>query len=115
MTLGGVSILPDAFTAFAFVEANGIATADVEKFEDQVPGDRSAWRAAALGGLSFTLRRILPGIRHHRVLPWRPGLGKRIKKRLEPSLIAKAKFGVSLCYDGAHSYELIPPIHSSSA
>jgi hypothetical protein len=60
------SILPDAFTTFTFVEANGLAAADVEKFEDQAWGDRSTCRAAALHGLSFTLRRIFPGIRHHR-------------------------------------------------
>jgi hypothetical protein len=29
-------------------------------------------------------------------------------------LIAKAKFGVSLCYGGGHSCELIPPIHSGN-
>ena len=87
MTLGEVSIFPDAFTAFAFVEANGLATADVEKFEDQVPGDRSAWRAAALGGLSFTLRRIVPGIRHHRgfalaLWPWNANQ-KAIRAKLD--------------------------------
>jgi hypothetical protein len=60
------SIIPDAFTAFAFVKANGLAAADVEKFEDQAWGDRGTFRAAALHGLSLTLRRIFPGLDHHR-------------------------------------------------
>ena len=60
------SIIPEAFTTFAFVEANGLAAADVEKLENQAWGDRSTRRAAALHGLSFTLRRIFPGIHHHR-------------------------------------------------
>ena len=109
------SIVPDAFTAFAFVKANGLAAADVEEFDDQVPGDHSAGRAAALHGSSFALRRIFLGIRPHRGSALADGPCERIKMRFEPSLTAKAKLGVSLCYDGAHSYELIPPIHPSSA
>jgi hypothetical protein len=96
------SIIPEGFAAFALVEANGFAAADVEKFENQARRDYSACRAAALHGFGFALWRIFPGIHlHHDNPPC-----ERIKIRFDPSLVAKAKFGVSLCYDGAHSFEL---------
>lgn len=60
------SIIPDAFAAFALIEANGFTAADIEKFEDQARGDRSACRAAALHGFGFTLSRVFSAIHHHR-------------------------------------------------
>jgi hypothetical protein len=60
------SIIPDAFAAFASVEAYGFAAADVEKFQDQARSNCSACRATALHGFGFTLQRIFPDIRDHR-------------------------------------------------
>jgi hypothetical protein len=100
------SIVPDVFAAFALVEANGFAAADVEKFQDQARGAYSACRTAALHGVSFTLWCIFLQISYHCAPTLRAN-----QNTFEPSLIAKAKSGVSLCYDAGYSFELTPPIH----
>src|SRR5438552_17415339 len=63
-----VVIIPDAFTAFAFIEANGFPAADIDKFDDEARY-RGARLAATLHGLSFTLPRIFLAVYHHRVRP----------------------------------------------